>query len=241
VSQDEAAWQHHWSMTIRVRNSPLCGDRRPAQAASPHCSCKAGEEAAKPGGGAAASSSGGGDKASSSIDPMAGMSPMAQMGVDMEMVTGMDQMGGMDFDEDMDSDEYDMLEEPTDEVLDEWEGDPMANEILRNFQNESLEGNVMNFRDVYRMLEVLGLDREEFVNIFVDGPMDDDDEFDEFDDEDYEEELEMPMAKGKGKVSGRGERAMDFDEDLEVSHRQGGSGGRNRKGRGSGGQYSRSP
>ncbi|CAK0804927.1 unnamed protein product, partial [Prorocentrum cordatum] len=49
-------------------------------------------------------------------------------------------------------------------VLDEWEAASIPAQILENLQDPELEGqSVMKFRDVYRLLEIMGMDRETFV------------------------------------------------------------------------------
>jgi len=64
--------------------------------------------------------------------------------------------------------DYDDLEEgfrePPEQVLDEWAQDPFANEVLESFQGEKEEGTkTLSFRSVYKLLEVVGLDRMEFI------------------------------------------------------------------------------
>ncbi|CAK0867465.1 unnamed protein product, partial [Prorocentrum cordatum] len=69
---------------------------------------------------------------------------------------------------DVAGDEYDTFEMPSAEVLDAWEQDEVATEIFKNFQQEGLEGTTqLGFRDVATLLEVLGVEREQFVEIFT--------------------------------------------------------------------------
>eukprot|EP00419_Tripos_fusus_P028153 CAMPEP_0172714320 /NCGR_PEP_ID=MMETSP1074-20121228/65362_1 /TAXON_ID=2916 /ORGANISM="Ceratium fusus, Strain PA161109" /LENGTH=141 /DNA_ID=CAMNT_0013538703 /DNA_START=85 /DNA_END=507 /DNA_ORIENTATION=+ len=70
------------------------------------------------------------------------------------------------FDDDM----FDSATGIPEEILKEWSEDNMANDILRNFQTgapEAGQENMLAFRDVYKLLEVLGLDREQFVLMFM--------------------------------------------------------------------------
>ena len=83
-----------------------------------------------------------------------------------------------------DEDEYgDELMEPPPEVIDEWEQDEIVKQIMENFQSEEVRGkDSMKLRDVYKLLEVLGIERNEFVALFTmdyDDDSDDDDYFEE--------------------------------------------------------------
>jgi len=85
---------------------------------------------------------------------------------------------GDDFD-----DEHDVMREPSEEILNVWEQDKHANEILTSFQSaEVISTNMMTFRDVYRLFEVIGIDRQTFVATFT--AEDYDDEYDDDDDDD---------------------------------------------------------
>eukprot|EP00929_Paragymnodinium_shiwhaense_P018283 TRINITY_DN12856_c0_g2_i1.p1 TRINITY_DN12856_c0_g2~~TRINITY_DN12856_c0_g2_i1.p1 ORF type:complete len:322 (+),score=98.37 TRINITY_DN12856_c0_g2_i1:84-1049(+) len=128
--------------------------------------------------------------------------PPSAEGVKAQVKGQMEMAGG----EDMDEDEFDVFEDTPEEILDEWEQDSMVQEIMVNFQNETLaaagDADKMYFRDVYRLLDTLGIDRVDFVNLFMEG---DDDEEDMFD-EDYEE-MEDPRLMqrgGGGPQGGRG-------------------------------------
>merc|ERR1719253_729374 len=101
---------------------------------------------------------------------------------------------------DEDEDEYgDELMEPPPEILDEWEEDEIVKQIMENFQSEEVRGkDSMKLRDVYKLLEVLGIERNEFVALFT---MDYDDDSD---DDDYFEEQSMPSRGGGGGGGGRG-------------------------------------
>lgn len=60
------------------------------------------------------------------------------------------------------------LDEPPEQILDDWEKDEIVNEILTtNFQDPELNGqNLMKFRDVFKLLETLGVDKSEFAVMF---------------------------------------------------------------------------
>ena len=63
---------------------------------------------------------------------------------------------------------YDTFEMPSDEVLDAWDQDEAAIGILKNFQQEGLKGTrQLGFRDVATLLEALGMEREQFVDVFT--------------------------------------------------------------------------
>lgn len=81
--------------------------------------------------------------------------------------------------EDDEMDEY--VTEPDPEVLDDWEKDEMVAEIVKNFQDPELAGqSVMKFRDVYKLLEVLGMRKEDFVAMFMEVDLDEmGDDYDE--------------------------------------------------------------
>mmetsp|Transcript_88225 Transcript_88225/g.279056 ORF Transcript_88225/g.279056 Transcript_88225/m.279056 type:complete len:210 (+) Transcript_88225:6-635(+) len=97
-----------------------------------------------------------------------------------------DELEGQPFQ--VDDDVYDSLAGPPDEVLNEWEQDEVANEILKNFQSEELAGkDLLSFRDVYTLLEMIGMERTEFVMSFTEEYEGEDDE-DFFDDEDEDDE-----------------------------------------------------
>jgi len=84
------------------------------------------------------------------------------------------------------------LPEVPQEVLDAWEADEQAQEMLALFASEELRAKkIMSFRDVARLLESLGCDKDEFLNLFEDG--------DETDEEDSDEERSMG---GKGSKDG---------------------------------------
>lgn len=101
----------------------------------------------------------------------------------------------LDFeDEDLDrhvlsGESYDDIGGPTQEVLDEWAKDPLANEVLEGFQSDEETGSKrLSFRDVYRLLEVLGLDRTEFI-----AGLGGDDE--DFDDESFDGEVDSDYSQ----------------------------------------------
>eukprot|EP00439_Symbiodinium_sp_Y106_P024712 s4405_g3.t1 len=84
---------------------------------------------------------------------------------DEDMLYSEEDEYGDEFDEE--EGDYMELDGPPPEVLDGWEKDEMAMALLANFQSEEFEGKkVMSFRDVAMLLEVLGLEREQFVAIF---------------------------------------------------------------------------
>ncbi|OLP89989.1 hypothetical protein AK812_SmicGene28490 [Symbiodinium microadriaticum] len=107
---------------------------------------------------------------------------------DEDMLYSEEDEYGDEFDEE--EGDYMELDGPPPEVLDGWEKDEMAMALLANFQSEEFEGKkVMSFRDVAMLLEVLGLEREQFVAIFTgQGGMED-----EFDDDFLDEEEEMML------------------------------------------------
>ncbi|OLQ02231.1 hypothetical protein AK812_SmicGene14975 [Symbiodinium microadriaticum] len=109
---------------------------------------------------------------------------------DEDMLYSEEDEYGDEFDEE--EGDYMELDGPPPEVLDGWEKDEMAMALLANFQSEEFEGKkVMSFRDVAMLLEVLGLEREQFVAIFSgQGGMED-----EFDDDFLDEEEEMMLKK----------------------------------------------
>ncbi|CAJ1397419.1 unnamed protein product [Effrenium voratum] len=108
---------------------------------------------------------------------------------------------GDEFDDDEDGD-YMELDGPPPEVLDGWEKDEIAMALLGQFQSEEHHGkNVMSFRDVAQLLEVLGLEREQFVSIFS-GDAEGEEDFD-FDDDFLEEEYDA-RAAGRGRGGGGG-------------------------------------
>jgi len=164
-----------------------------------------------------------------------GKDSMDDMYVDPDKLISDDQMG---MDEDFDE-QY--IEEPPEELLDAWEKDEAANDVLKQFQDGELEGkDVMKFRDVYKLLAVMGLDHTEFTMMFTES----DPDFDDFDDDpDYDfvgddETLRSPRG-GAGPPGGR------FDEDPygerypEPVGAPGGPGGGGRgggRGRGGGGR-----
>jgi len=100
-----------------------------------------------------------------------------------------DEIGMMDRDGEMEDDEMVMMM-PPDEVLDQWEEDEYPRQILANFQDPELEGQqIMKFRDVYRLLETLGMDRMDFASMFLEDVEEFDDDLDgDFDDSDLENE-----------------------------------------------------
>ncbi|CAE6962474.1 unnamed protein product [Symbiodinium sp. CCMP2456] len=109
---------------------------------------------------------------------------------DEDMLYSEEDEYGDEFDEE--EGDYMELDGPPPEVLDGWEKDEMAMALLANFQSEEFEGKkVMSFRDVAMLLEVLGLEREQFVAIFSgQGGMED-----EFDDDFLDEEEEMMLKE----------------------------------------------
>jgi len=119
---------------------------------------------------------------------------MEDMYADPDRLISDDQMG---MDEDFDE-QY--LEEPPEELLDEWEKDETANAILKQFQDEELEGkDLMKFRDVYKLLAVMGLDYTEFTMMFTESDPDfDDDGFDEDPDYDFVGQDETFDQRGGG-------------------------------------------
>ncbi|CAE7827458.1 unnamed protein product [Symbiodinium sp. CCMP2592] len=143
---------------------------------------------------------------------------------DEDMLYSEEDEYGDEFDEE--EGDYMELDGPPPEVLDGWEKDEMAMALLANFQSEEFEGKkVMSFRDVAMLLEVLGLEREQFVAIFSgQGGMED-----EFDDDFLDEEEEMMLKEqfergyGGGGPGGGGGYG-------------GGGGGRGRGGGGGGGR-----
>ncbi|CAE7618421.1 unnamed protein product [Symbiodinium sp. CCMP2456] len=132
---------------------------------------------------------------------------------DEDMLYSEEEEYGDEFDEE--EGDYMELDGPPPEVLDGWEKDEMAMALMANFQSEEFEGKkVMSFRDVAMLLEVLGLEREQFVAIFTgQGGMED-----EFDDDFLDEEEEMMLK-----------------EQFERGYGGGGPGGGGGRGRGGGG------
>ncbi|CAE7948079.1 VTI13 [Symbiodinium sp. KB8] len=146
---------------------------------------------------------------------------------DEDMLYSEEDEYGDEFDEE--EGDYMELDGPPPEVLDGWEKDEMAMALLANFQSEEFEGKkVMSFRDVAMLLEVLGLEREQFVAIFSgQGGMED-----EFDDDFLDEEEEMMLKKQfergyGGGGPGGGSRGRGGG---------GGGGGRGRQNHGGGGR-----
>eukprot|EP00442_Polarella_glacialis_P048489 CAMPEP_0115127918 /NCGR_PEP_ID=MMETSP0227-20121206/50748_1 /TAXON_ID=89957 /ORGANISM="Polarella glacialis, Strain CCMP 1383" /LENGTH=163 /DNA_ID=CAMNT_0002532221 /DNA_START=1 /DNA_END=489 /DNA_ORIENTATION=+ len=110
------------------------------------------------------------------------------------------------------------MDGPPAEVLDAWDTDEVAQAILGNFQDENdteIAGKpLLTFRDVAKLLEVLGLEREDFVQMFTEGDDDEDDEDMEM--EDDEEEMDP-----RGRPSGGGGRPPPGGREM----RSGGGGG----------------
>mmetsp|Transcript_68175 Transcript_68175/g.176934 ORF Transcript_68175/g.176934 Transcript_68175/m.176934 type:complete len:200 (-) Transcript_68175:93-692(-) len=98
-------------------------------------------------------------------------------------------------------------------VIHEWDQDEIVREIMVNFQSPELEGkDTLSFRDVYKLLEYVGVDRQEFIYMFSDPENfddydDDDEDFDgEFDD-DFDDDYDMspaPALRGGGSQGGKG-------------------------------------
>jgi len=88
-----------------------------------------------------------------------------------------------------------------DAVLDEWDAASYPAEILRNFQDPELEGeDKMSYMAVFRLLELMGMERRVFVQAFTGGP----EEGDEMDDADAERLVEafleavvQPVREGR--------------------------------------------
>lgn len=107
--------------------------------------------------------------------------------------------GGPTKEEDDEQGEFELPEVPAD-ILDAWEKDEMAQEALSMFSSEELRGKgVMNYRDVARMLELMGCDRLTFLRM-LSAEGDEDDEF------------EGKGGKGKGK--GMGAMSEQFEDDF---------------------------
>lgn len=125
---------------------------------------------------------------------------MEENDADDELLYSEEDEYGDEFDEDGDFME---LDGPPPEVLDGWEKDEIAMALLAQFQSEEFEGKkIMSFRDVAQLLEVLGLEREQFVGIFS-GQAEEDEGFD-FEDEYLDEEEYYPPRRGRGPSGGIG-------------------------------------
>mmetsp|Transcript_8108 Transcript_8108/g.18976 ORF Transcript_8108/g.18976 Transcript_8108/m.18976 type:complete len:233 (+) Transcript_8108:62-760(+) len=145
---------------------------------------------------------------------------------------------GDEFDEE--EGDYMELDGPPPEVLDGWMKDEMAMALLAQFASEELEGKkMMSFRDVAMLLEVLGLEREQFVAIFSGegGMMEDEFDDDFLDEEDMD--MEQMMARGgrggPSRGGGRGGGGGERYDDSGRGRGGGGRGGRQNYGGGGGG------
>merc|ERR1719171_2622471 len=104
-------------------------------------------------------------------------------------------MGGpIDDDDDIwhEDDEDFEMGEFTEEDLDEWEKDEIANAILSEFTDKA-EEKLYTFRDVYKLLETIGLPREEFVSMFAEVGEDFDEDFSD-DEMEFDEGMAMPRG-----------------------------------------------
>eukprot|EP00441_Pelagodinium_beii_P027008 CAMPEP_0197657214 /NCGR_PEP_ID=MMETSP1338-20131121/44493_1 /TAXON_ID=43686 ORGANISM="Pelagodinium beii, Strain RCC1491" /NCGR_SAMPLE_ID=MMETSP1338 /ASSEMBLY_ACC=CAM_ASM_000754 /LENGTH=270 /DNA_ID=CAMNT_0043233535 /DNA_START=66 /DNA_END=874 /DNA_ORIENTATION=- len=169
--------------------------------------------------------------------------PLTDAGVKEEVGVLDDGLDDEEGEEDYDGEEMMEFEGPPPEVLDGWEKDELAMAILSNFASEDLQGkNMMSFRDVAQLLEVLGLEREEFVSMFEGGGEPNADMMDEEEEEDYadfEEEMQSSRGgRGRG-APGRDLRGQRFEEeydDFDDYGRGGGRGGAGGRGGGGGGR-----
>lgn len=102
----------------------------------------------------------------------------------MRGIPGMDEMDDMD---DME------IVGPPDEVLDAWEEEQLPAQILMNFQDPELQGkDLLSFRDVYRLLEIMGMDKDQFIDMFTEADGDDelgDSDMGDFDDGDFGDDM----------------------------------------------------
>merc|ERR1719491_1023545 len=97
--------------------------------------------------------------------------------------------------------EIELPEVPAD-ILDEWEKDDTAQDALRMFtSDEEMKGKkLMPYRDVTRMLELMGCDRTTFLRMLSA----------EDDEDDSDEGAGPPGKGGKGASPGKGGKG-DFD------------------------------
>jgi len=71
-------------------------------------------------------------------------------------------------DEDTDTFTLDEIGEPTPQVLQAWMADPYVREIVDLFQPMDMKGkDSMRMRDIYKMLEIMGLNRPEFIEVMM--------------------------------------------------------------------------
>mmetsp|Transcript_59575 Transcript_59575/g.141761 ORF Transcript_59575/g.141761 Transcript_59575/m.141761 type:complete len:205 (+) Transcript_59575:77-691(+) len=105
--------------------------------------------------------------------------------------------------------------EPPSEVVQEWVADDVVQEIFTMFRSEEGPGvsksygkddAVLSYYDVAKLLETLGLEKETFVDMFLE-PEEGEEEYGEDDFEDFdefEEEIEEPPRAKGGRGQGRG-------------------------------------
>jgi len=91
-------------------------------------------------------------------------------------------------------------------VLDEWDKDAVVQEALDMFTSEELKGKkMMSYRDVARILEVMGCDRETFTSMFT---------------AESDDDADVGKGGGKGMGKGMGKKGGAFDEDDEFDFGQ---------------------
>eukprot|EP00933_Yihiella_yeosuensis_P050362 TRINITY_DN48168_c0_g1_i1.p1 TRINITY_DN48168_c0_g1~~TRINITY_DN48168_c0_g1_i1.p1 ORF type:complete len:291 (-),score=74.19 TRINITY_DN48168_c0_g1_i1:253-1125(-) len=143
---------------------------------------------------------------------------------------------GFEDDDMMDNMMLDENGEPDPAILDAWDKDEIANQILETFQSEELQGKkFLSFRDAAKLLEVLGMQKDDFIQMFAEDDEDEDGEF--LDDGDDDMYLDGPPGRG-GDMRGGGGR-----DDMRGGGRYDQRGGGDRRGgdrydqRGGGGRY----
>jgi len=137
-----------------------------------------------------------------------------------------------------------------DDLLDEWEADETVAMILDNFRTDPEESKAtLQLRDLFKMFETIGMEREDFVMYFMEAEGEEDEE-EGFEYEDVEDGdvngNDEPMRgsrqgwddqRGDYSSGGRGRRGGGDDDYYEP---RGGGDRYDRGGRGRGGGYDRS-
>mmetsp|Transcript_129452 Transcript_129452/g.414928 ORF Transcript_129452/g.414928 Transcript_129452/m.414928 type:complete len:194 (+) Transcript_129452:65-646(+) len=114
-----------------------------------------------------------------------------------------DEEDDLEFEDDfsMDGEELDVPEE----ILEDWDQDKLVREIFQTFQSDEAKGkDMLTFRDTYRIMEFLGVEKADFLSMFTSGDDDggeggfgeDDDDDDDFEDDYDADEIRLP---GNGK------------------------------------------
>jgi len=104
-------------------------------------------------------------------------------------------------DEDEGSFTIDQIGEPTPKVLQAWMNDPCVREIVDVFQPTDMKGkDSMQMRDIYKMLEIMGLNRPEFIEVMMASNEDEEEEEERFFDMDeyVDDSMEDEINIGRG-------------------------------------------